>query len=292
MIRLITPPGMLLTVALLAIYSVCAFLIGRIEDSWPLQVASLVAIVASYGTARLRPWSRYLVYLLAAGFVIKMALSIVQAVSAGFFDFQFRTTTGNPAVADTELDPGAAVGRMLPSRFQILPRSRTPRQTRDFLTLPIMGPATLLPIIGLALFLRRQLQIDASLGLFFATSITVLILYLGALADGLAHAALALSVVGVLLLAREIILGSRHGIRFVPPVSLVLLVVLSGVFWLRYGPTKIFFFDEYSHWGIYLKEMIARDALLGWEHKRHACPLPAWPVSLPVFFQPRCDDGL
>lgn len=93
MIRLITPPGMLLTVAFLAIYSICAFLIGRIEDSWPLQVASLVAIVASYGTARLMPWSRYLVYLLASGFVIKMALSIVQAVSAGFFDFQFRTTT-------------------------------------------------------------------------------------------------------------------------------------------------------------------------------------------------------
>lgn len=104
-----------------------------------------------------------------------------------------------------------------------------------------MGPATLLPIIGVALFLRRRLQIDASLGLFFATSITVLILYLGALAGGLAHAALALSVVGVLLLAREIILGSRHGIRVIPPVSLVLLVVLSGAFWLRYGYTKIFF---------------------------------------------------
>jgi uncharacterized membrane protein (UPF0182 family) len=84
---------MLLTVALLAIYSIYAFLIGRIEDSWPLQVASLVAIVASYGTAMLRPWSRYLVYLLAAGFAIKMALSIVQSFSAGYFDFQFRTMT-------------------------------------------------------------------------------------------------------------------------------------------------------------------------------------------------------
>ena len=72
----------------------------------------------------------------------------------------------------------------------------------------------------------------------------------------------------MLLLAREIMLGSRHGIRVIPPVSLVLLIVLSGVFWLRYGPTKIFFFDEYSHWGIYLKEMIARDAL--WDENTNA----------------------
>lgn len=91
MIRLITPPGMLLTVALLAIYSICAFLIGRIEDSWPLQAASLVAIIASYGTAMLKSWSRYLVYLLASGFVMKIALSIAQSFSAGYFDFQFRT---------------------------------------------------------------------------------------------------------------------------------------------------------------------------------------------------------
>jgi hypothetical protein len=147
-----------------------------------------------------------------------------------------------------------------------------------------MGPATLLPIIGLALFLHRRLQIDASLGLFFATSITVLILYLGALAGGLAHAAVALSVVGVLLLIREIMLGSRQGIRVIPPVSLVLLVVLSGVFWLRYGHTKLFFFDEYSHWGIYLKEMIARDALWdGNTNAMHARYLPG-PSLFQYFF--------
>ena len=89
MIKLITPPGMLLTVALLVIYSAYAFLIGSIEKSWVLLAGGGVAIVASYGTAMLRPWSRYLVYALAIGFVAKLAQSMTAAIRAGYFGFQF-----------------------------------------------------------------------------------------------------------------------------------------------------------------------------------------------------------
>jgi hypothetical protein len=92
MIKLITPPGMLLTVALLVIYGVYAFLIGSIEKSWVLLAGGVVAIVASYGTAMLRPWSRYLVYALAMGFVSKLAQSIIAAIRAGYFGFQFKST--------------------------------------------------------------------------------------------------------------------------------------------------------------------------------------------------------
>jgi hypothetical protein len=92
MIKLITPPGMLLTVALLVIYSVYAFLIGSIEKSWVLLAGGIVAIVASYGTAMLKPWSRYLVYALAIGFVSKLAQSVTAAIRAGYFGFQFRST--------------------------------------------------------------------------------------------------------------------------------------------------------------------------------------------------------
>ena len=89
MIKLITPPGMLLTVALMAIYCAYAFLIGLIERSWVLGVAGTLTIVACYGTAMLRPWSRFLVYLLTTGFVAKLAYSIYSAMAAGFFEFQF-----------------------------------------------------------------------------------------------------------------------------------------------------------------------------------------------------------
>jgi hypothetical protein len=92
MFKLITPPGMLLTTGLLVIYSAYAFMIGWIEDSWPLCVGGAVAVVASYGVAMLRPWSRFLVYFLTAGFFAKLGHSIWYAHTAGYFDFQFETS--------------------------------------------------------------------------------------------------------------------------------------------------------------------------------------------------------
>ena len=89
MVRLDTPPGMLLTVALLVIYSAGAFLIGSFEKSRLLMAGGVVALVASVGTALLKPWSRWVVYALTAGFVVKLAWSIIAAVQAGFFGFQF-----------------------------------------------------------------------------------------------------------------------------------------------------------------------------------------------------------
>lgn len=91
MIKLITPPGMLLTVALLVIYGTYAFLIGWIEQSWPLLAGGGIAVVATCGIAMVRPWARHLVYLLAAGFFAKLSLSITQGVRSGFFDLQFES---------------------------------------------------------------------------------------------------------------------------------------------------------------------------------------------------------
>jgi len=92
MTKLITPPGMLLTVALLFIYCAYAFLIGWIEKSWVLLAGGLVALIATYGVAMVRPWSRYLVYALTAGFFAKLGLSIYDGVASGFFGFQFGST--------------------------------------------------------------------------------------------------------------------------------------------------------------------------------------------------------
>jgi hypothetical protein len=80
---------MLLTTALLAIYCAYAFSIGSIEDSIPVLVGGVVSIFATYGAAMVRPWSRYLVYVLAAGFVAKLFGSFVDAIRAGYFQFQF-----------------------------------------------------------------------------------------------------------------------------------------------------------------------------------------------------------
>jgi hypothetical protein len=82
---------MLFTTALLVIYGTYAMLIGSIEDSWPLLAGGMLAAVASYGTAMVRPWSKYFVYTVTVGFAAKVGLSVHYAVKAGFFLFQFGT---------------------------------------------------------------------------------------------------------------------------------------------------------------------------------------------------------
>ena len=89
MTKLVTPPGILLTVAVLMIYSAYAFLIGFVEDSWILMAVGVLSVIASIATALLKPWSQYLVYALAAGFVGKLTWSIIAALRVGFFGFQF-----------------------------------------------------------------------------------------------------------------------------------------------------------------------------------------------------------
>ena len=83
MFKLITPPGLLLTTAVLAIYAVAAAQVARIEQSWPLAVAAAVAAVASAGTAFMRPWSRWLVHLMTVGFVAKWLWSVWYGYRAG-----------------------------------------------------------------------------------------------------------------------------------------------------------------------------------------------------------------
>ncbi len=105
--KLITPPGMLFTTALLVIYATYAFLIGSVEDSVPLLAGGLVAAVATYGTAMVRPWSRWLVYLITAGYIAKLGLSFWQAAESGYFDLRFDST-------------GAAIRSLLPSMTMAL----------------------------------------------------------------------------------------------------------------------------------------------------------------------------
>jgi hypothetical protein len=105
MIKLITPPGMLVTVALLAIYSAYASWTAFIEKSWIYAVVALISFAACVGTAFLKPWSRYPVYVLTVGFVAAWCYSVYAGVQAGFFEFFF----SSPAAAAKSLAPGLAL---------------------------------------------------------------------------------------------------------------------------------------------------------------------------------------
>jgi len=89
MVKLITPIGMLITVALLALYAAYAFWTAHIDKSWIYGFLGLLSLVACYGAAMLRVWSQYLVYLLTALFIAAWCYSVYAAAAVGFFSFFF-----------------------------------------------------------------------------------------------------------------------------------------------------------------------------------------------------------
>src|SRR5262245_37959864 len=82
---LITPVGILITMALLALYAAYSLWAAFVEHSILSGIAGVLAIVACVGAAMLKPWSRYIVYLLAASAIATWAYSLYAAASAGYF---------------------------------------------------------------------------------------------------------------------------------------------------------------------------------------------------------------
>jgi hypothetical protein len=89
MFKLITPPGLLLTTALLAIYAVAAGRIAYMEESLLVALAAALSVIACCGMALMKRWSGHLVYLLTIGFALKWCWSVYSAYQSGYFDFQF-----------------------------------------------------------------------------------------------------------------------------------------------------------------------------------------------------------
>jgi hypothetical protein len=89
MVKLITPIGMLVTVALLAIYAIYAFWTAYVDHSWIYGLLGGLALFACYGTAMLRAWSQYLVYLLTALFTAAWFYSVYSGAMVGYFEIFF-----------------------------------------------------------------------------------------------------------------------------------------------------------------------------------------------------------
>jgi hypothetical protein len=105
MIKLITPIGMLITVALLAVYAVYAFWTAYVDNSWTYGTLGVLALGACYGTAMLRAWSQYLVYLLTGLFVAAWCYSVYAGAAVGFFGIFF----SSHVLVIKALAPGAAL---------------------------------------------------------------------------------------------------------------------------------------------------------------------------------------
>ena len=80
-----TPAPILITVALLALYSAYSLWTAISAGSWISYAIAAVAAAGCVGAAMLRPWSQFLVYPLTAVFVATWCYSIYSAATVGYF---------------------------------------------------------------------------------------------------------------------------------------------------------------------------------------------------------------
>jgi len=152
-----------------------------------------------------------------------------------------------------------------------------------------MGLTTLLPILGLAAFFARKLGTTLAVAMLHAVSATILVLYVGGLVGLLWWTALAIHLVGVGLLGHEL-LRLRRNDKLPVSMPLAVLVVCVALFWLVHGNSVYLYYDEYAHWGVYLKEMLALDGF--WQadtnsmHPRYPPGAPLWQYLFNVFREP------
>jgi len=105
MVKLITPIGMLITVAVMAVYAAYGFWTTYVDKSWIYGALGVLSLVACYGTAMLRAWSQYLVYLLAALFIAAWGHSVYGGAAVGYFSVFFSSRV----LAAKALAPGFAL---------------------------------------------------------------------------------------------------------------------------------------------------------------------------------------
>lgn len=91
MAHLVTPIGILIAVAVMALCGAYGIMQAVTDHSVISAVAGVAALVAAVGAALLKPWSRYLVYMLTAAIVGGWIYSLYIAAKAGYFTLYSRS---------------------------------------------------------------------------------------------------------------------------------------------------------------------------------------------------------
>jgi hypothetical protein len=153
-----------------------------------------------------------------------------------------------------------------------------------------MGLQTLLPILGFSALFARLLGTKLSVAMLHAVSAIILVLYVGGLAQVLWWTALAVHLAGVGLLIYELWRLSRNGDQPKVSIPIAVLALCVAFFWLVHRNSLYMLYDEYSHWGIYIKEMLALDGFWLADtnslHPRYPPAAPLWQYLFNVFREP------
>jgi hypothetical protein len=155
-----------------------------------------------------------------------------------------------------------------------------------------LGPLTLIPLFGVALLLQRQAGLKPSTAFLHAVAAIVLVLYGAGLAGVLWWGALGVHVGGTGVLAVELLRRVREApTGWVVPTPYGVMLALAAVFFAIHGNDLYLYYDEYAHWGIFVKEMLAFDGFWPAEtnamHPRYPPAAPLWQYLFNVFLPAR-----
>lgn len=121
----------------------------------------------------------------------------------------------------------------------------------------------LLPLIGWITLWKRILGLSLSSAALHVVSAIILVLFLGGLAGQLPAMRLVLLLAGTVALIHEL---ARHRNQFLASLSsvpMVVFLVLCVIYPLIHGGSEFRYYDEFSHWGINLRDMVALGGFWG-----------------------------
>ena len=115
---------------------------------------------------------------------------------------------------------------------------------------------SLFPLIGFSLYWQRFSKNYASVALIQVTSFILFFLYLGALFSTLYLFSFIVWIVGSIFFLHEVFLKKYYKINFYRLIPYFIFVIFVCIYHFLFAERFLFFWDEFSQWGIVSKEII------------------------------------
>jgi hypothetical protein len=114
---------------------------------------------------------------------------------------------------------------------------------------------SLFPIFAYAIIFNIFFKKTVSSSIFFSITSIVTMLFIFGMNDILKIGGYLLFYGGILLLLLSTIIYTRDILRFIKSVPFVIYLLSSSMYLYFIQDAQLFFWDEYSHWGVFIKEM-------------------------------------
>ena len=114
---------------------------------------------------------------------------------------------------------------------------------------------TLLPIFGYSTFFYIYLNKRSSVSIFFSITFIITILFIFGMLELLEYGSYSLFYLGIFLFIYTIYKHYLKVVTFITSIPTIIFTVSSIIYLFMMQDAQFFFWDEYSHWGAFIKEM-------------------------------------